>query len=265
MCPKCGCDDASMIEGSSSDSRLPTPDSRSLFCNVCSNEWPVAPALRRFRSVDELVRVAGLRRDEVTTLAEIGALNSFGLNRRSALWQAERAVRPAGELFEPVDTGDGESAMPQTAMPQSESPLPPMTEEERLVADYAGSGLTIGRHPMAFRRHDLSMRGVLRAVDLPLARPGRRVRTAGMVITRQRPGTAKGFVFLTLEDETGIANIIVRPDVYAATRLVVVESPFLLVEGVLQNQDGVTSIRAERLQRLEGLSAGASVESHDFH
>jgi error-prone DNA polymerase len=144
------------------------------------------------------------------------------------------------------------------------SPLPQMTEEECLVADYAGSGLTIGRHPMALRRHDLSMRGVLRAIDLPRARSGRRVRTAGMVITRQRPGTAKGFVFLTLEDETGIANVIIRPDLYAATRLTVVESPFLLVEGVLQNQDGVTSVRAERLQRLDGLSADASVESHDF-
>ena len=86
-----------------------------------------------------------------------------------------------------------------------------------------------------------------------------------MVITRQRPGTAKGFVFLTLEDETGVANVIIRPDVYAVTRLVVVESPFLLVEGVLQNQDGVTSVRAERLQRLDGLSDGAPVESHDFH
>ena len=139
-----------------------------------------------------------------------------------------------------------------------------MGEEEKLVADYAGSGLTIGRHPMAFRRHELSMRGVLRAIDLPRARAGRRVRTAGMVITRQRPGTAKGFVFLTLEDETGIANVIIRPDVYAATRLVVVESPFLLVDGILQNQDGVTSVRAERLQRLDGLSDGASVESHDF-
>jgi error-prone DNA polymerase len=289
-CPKCGCDDASMIEEDSRESGAGSRESeKQLFCNVCSHEWAMSPPLRRFRSVDELVRVVGLRRDEVTTLAEIGALNSFGLDRRSALWQAERAVRPAGELFEPVETGYGESAMPQSAMPQSESPmhsnqqspmnhqspignqqwttspLPPMTEEERLVADYAGSGLTIGRHPMAFRRHDLSMRGVLRAIDLPLARAGRRVRTAGMVITRQRPGTAKGFVFLTLEDETGIANIIIRPDVYAATRLVVVESPFLLVEGVLQNQDGVTSIRAERLQRLEGLSADASVESHDFH
>lgn len=140
-----------------------------------------------------------------------------------------------------------------------------MSEEERLVADYAGTGLTLGPHPLSFRRHELSMRGVLRAIDLPRARAGRRVRTAGMVITRQRPGTAKGFVFLTLEDETGISNVIIRPDIYAATRLVVIESPFLLVEGVLQNQDGVTAIRAERLQRLDGLAEGTAVESHDFH
>ena len=85
---------------------------------------------------------------------------------------------------------------------------------ERLVADYAGTGLTIGPHPMALRRDELAMRGVLRAIELPKAQAGRRVRVAGMVITRQRPGTAKGFVFLTLEDETGIANIIVRPDLY---------------------------------------------------
>ena len=145
------------------------------------------------------------------------------------------------------------------------SPLEPMTQTERLVADYAGTGLTLGPHPMSFRRHDLAMRGVLRAMDLPRARAGRRVRTAGMVITRQRPGTAKGFVFLTLEDETGIANIIIRPDLYATARLVVIESPFLLVEGVLQNQEGVTSIRAERIYRLDGFSDGSAVESHDFH
>ncbi len=120
-----------------------------------------------------------------------------------------------------------------------------MTEAERLVADYAGTGLTIGRHPMALRRDELAMRGVMRAIDLRSARQGRRVRVAGMVITRQRPGTAKGFVFLTLEDETGIANIIVRPDLFARDRLVIVEEPFLLVDGVLQNQDGVTSVRAE--------------------
>jgi DNA polymerase III alpha subunit len=100
-----------------------------------------------------------------------------------------------------------------------------MNEAERLVADYAGMGLSVGRHPMALRRDELAMRGILRARDLPVARPGRRVRVAGMVITRQRPGTAKGFVLLTLEDETGIANIIVRPDLFARDRLVIIEEP----------------------------------------
>jgi error-prone DNA polymerase len=123
-------------------------------------------------------------------------------------------------------------------------------------------GLTIGPHPMALKRDELSMRGVLRAADLSRSRDGRRVRVAGMVITRQRPGTAKGFVFLTLEDETGISNIIVRPDVFDRERLVVVQQPFLLVDGVLQRQDGVMSIRAEHLQAIEG---AAAVDSHDFY
>ena len=140
-----------------------------------------------------------------------------------------------------------------------------MNVSERLIADYSGAGLTVGPHPLTFRRHELSMRGVLPAIELPRARAGRRVRTAGMVITRQRPGTAKGFVFLTLEDETGIANIIVRPDLYASDRLIIVESSFLLVEGVLQNQDGVTSIKAERVSRLAGLPDSAAIDSHDFH
>jgi error-prone DNA polymerase len=282
-CPKCGCDDASMIETTGGTGR---------FCNVCSHQWTIDPS-PHFRSIDELVRVAGLRRDEITVLAEVGALNSFGHDRRSALWQAERAVRPAGELFEDessiqspnhsiespnhsIESPNHSIESPNHSITQSSiiaqspdhsifnSPLPSMSQTERLVADYAGTGLTLGPHPMSFRRHDLSMRGVLRAIDLPRARAGRRVRTAGMVITRQRPGTAKGFVFLTLEDETGIANIIIRPDLYTSFKLVVVESSFLLVEGVLQNQDGVTSIRAERLQRLDGLSADEAVQSHDF-
>jgi len=138
-----------------------------------------------------------------------------------------------------------------------------MTEAERLVADYAGTGLTVGRHPMALRRDELAMRGVLRASDLRTARQGRRVRIAGMVITRQRPGTAKGFVFLTLEDETGIANIIVRPDLFDRERFKILEEPFLLVDGVLQNQDGVTSVKAERLHGLGG--SRIDVESHDFY
>jgi error-prone DNA polymerase len=294
LCPKCGCDDPSMIEETAGR----------LFCNVCSHEWrtgaqtggptgPAAAPRRRFSSLDDLVARSGLRRDEVVTLADIGALNSFGYDRRSALWQAERAVRPSGELFKHEDAEGAEDAEAQSAeayVPVASAPLPsaplrsaplrsasfapsasssefcplrPMTESERLVADYAGTGLTIGRHPMALRREELAMRGVVRAIDLRHARQGRVVRVAGMVITRQRPGTAKGFVFLTLEDETGIANIIVRPDLFARDRLVIVEEPFLIVEGVLQNQDGVTAVRAEAVHGMRGMDL--DFDAHDFY
>jgi error-prone DNA polymerase len=242
------------------------PDAKR-FCNQCAHAWIVHEPPRRFRSIDELVRLTGMRRDEITVLAEIGALNSLGHDRRSALWQAERAVRPPGELFVEADEPQAPASDPQAPgpKPQAGSPLPPMTATEQLVSDYAGTGLTIGKHPMSFRRQELSLRGVLRAMDLPGVRGGRRVRAAGMVITRQRPGTAKGFVFLTLEDETGIANIIIRPDLYDSERLAVVESPFLLIEGILQNQDGVTSIKAEQVLRLEGFGSDEAFDSHDFH
>jgi error-prone DNA polymerase len=233
------------------------------FCNNCSHDWacrdePPSPAWPRFTSLDDLVARTGVRRDEIVTLAEIGALNAFGHTRRSALWQVERAVRPGGELFDAA--GDSDSAASRA------SPLKPMTEAERLAADYAGMGLTIGRHPMALKREELSMRGILRARDLPATRQGRRIRVAGMVITRQRPGTAKGFVFLTLEDETGIANIIIRPDLFAQDRLTVIEEPFLIVEGILQSQDGVTSVRAEQVYGLHGSDIdGVEFNAHDFY
>ena len=137
-----------------------------------------------------------------------------------------------------------------------------MTVPERLLADYAGTSLTIGPHPMSLRRPELALRGVLRASELPTGRHGRRVRVAGAVITRQRPGTAKGFVFLTLEDETGIANIIVRPDLFSEQRAAIVGEPYLLVEGTLQIQEGVTSVKAERLHSLGGHSP--QIDSHDF-
>ena len=229
---------------------------------------PQSPA-PRFVSLDDLVTRTALRRDEVVTLADIGALNAFGYDRRSALWQAERAVRPAGELFTAIDAEPAELAEQDADNPElrpltsNSCPLRPMTEAERIVADYAGTGLTVGRHPMALRREELAMRGVLRASDLRVARQGRRVRVAGMVITRQRPGTAKGFVFLTLEDETGVANIIVRPDLFARDRLTIVEEPFLIVDGVLQNQDGITSVRAEQVLGMRG--AAVDFDAHDFY
>jgi error-prone DNA polymerase len=253
LCTKCGADDESMIE-----IVRDTPEARTYFCNICSHDWTVQ--LRpsgRFRSIEDVVQRTGLRRDELTTLADIGALNAFTNERRSALWQVERAVRPAGEMFA------GREQPPTTNhQPPTDSPLRAMDSGERLQADYAGMGLTIGPHPMALHRGDLSLRGVMRAADLPTARNGRRVRVAGMVITRQRPGTAKGFVFLTLEDETGISNIIIRPDLFDRERMAVVRQPFLIVDGVLQHQDGVLSIRAERVEGIEG---GASIDAHDFY
>ena len=255
-CPKCGCDDDSMIEPVA-DSREPRAGS---FCNICSHSWtPSSIPSGRFRSVDDLVRRIHLRRDEIAMLAEIGALNSLGHDRRSAMWQVERAIRPAGEMFEWNQLEHLEPLEPGA------SPLSEMTISERLIADYTGTGVTVGPHPLAFRRKELAMRGVVPAIELPRVRQGRRIRTAGMVITRQRPGTAKGFVFLTLEDETGISNIIIRPDLYAADRLTVVESSFLIVEGILQNQDGVTSITAERMSKLDGMPDEAAIDSHDFH
>ena len=259
------------------------------FCNVCSYLWALAPsvsrassrdphdshlaprgsnAVPRFDTLDSLIRRTGLRRDEVATLAEIGALNAFGFDRRTALWQVEQAIRPAGELFEERgsrhEEREGGADATHLAPPASrlESPLKPMTVPERLLADYAGTSLTIGPHPMSLRRPDLALRGVLRASDLPAGRHGRRVRVAGAVITRQRPGTAKGFVFLTLEDETGIANIIVRPDLFSEQRATIVGEPYLLVEGTLQIQEGVTSVKAERLHSLGGKAP--QLDSHDF-
>jgi error-prone DNA polymerase len=137
-----------------------------------------------------------------------------------------------------------------------------MTEIERLEADYGGTGVTIGRHPMALRRADLARMGVVRARDLASGRTGSPVRVAGSVIVRQRPGTAKGFVFLSLEDETGIANVIVTPPLFERHRLALVTEPILLVEGVLQKQDGVVSVKAGRVQGLPPLAH--NVPSHDF-
>jgi error-prone DNA polymerase len=267
-CPKCGCDDPSMLEI--------TPVLTS-FCNVCAHEWSSEhtsdrtselPNLRtpdssRYSTIEDLIARTGVRRDELATLAEIGALNAFGHDRRSALWQVERAIRPAGEMFVEDRIGSSEVRKLGSSTEPPTSPLKPMTNVERVRADYAGTSLTIGPHPMALCRGDLALRGVLRSIDLPTGRSGRRVRVAGAVITRQRPGTAKGFVFLTLEDETGIANIIVQPDLYTEQRMTLIGAPYLLVEGTLQIQDGVTSVKAERVQELP--TGGPPPESHDFH
>jgi error-prone DNA polymerase len=206
---------------------------------------------RPFASVEDVVKRGELRRDELAQLARVGALASLEPERRAALWEAERAGRPTGALYEDL---------PASREP---SPLRPMTAEERLLADYDGTGLTLGPHPMAFRRGPLGRMGVSRAADLAAFRHGAWVKVAGAVVVRQRPGTAKGFVFLNLEDETGLINVIVRPALFHRHRLALVNEPFLLIEGTLQRQDNVTSVRAERLAPLRHRLA--SVPSHDFH
>jgi error-prone DNA polymerase len=231
---------------------------------------------RPIESIADLAhRVPELRRNDLVQLASIGALNSIGcagekeaqtqlknqrLHRRDALWQVERAVRFSGPLLDAISEVD------------AASPLAAMTPDERLVADFHGTGLTTGPHPMAYRREAMKRARILSAHELTQVPNGRRVRTAGCVIARQRPGTAKGFVFLSLEDETGIGNAIITPDIMEQHRVVITSEKFLLLEGVLQNQDGVISVRVERVAPLRELYSAdqtditdAEVRSHDFH
>ncbi len=232
-----------------------------------------------FASIADLAyRVPELRRDELVLLASIGALNSIGgtsmedvlaqlnsprrtkLYRRDALWQVERVARFAGPLLDGIPESD------------TASPLKQMSAEERLIADFHGTGLTVGPHPLSYRRDDLRRAHILSAHDLTQIPNGRHVRTAGCVIARQRPGTAKGFVFLSLEDETGISNAIITPDLLERNRILILAEKFLLLEGILQNQEGVVSIKVTRVRPLRDAYAAervditdAAVRSHDFH
>jgi len=211
-----------------------------------------ARAVRPFSSIDDLaVRVPALRKDEMNRLAEIGALNSLEkIHRRDALWQARRAILPVGPLLEELE---------ETGMA---SPLSPMNTEERLWADYRGTGLTVGKHPMAYRRAEMQALGVIPAMHLARIPNGRLVRIAGAVIVRQRPGTAKGFVFLSMEDETGVMNAIITPDTFDRYKFEVLGGRFLIIDGTLQNLDGVISVKAEHIEELR---AGAAASSHNFH
>jgi error-prone DNA polymerase len=227
-----------------------------------------------FTSLEDFKRRVSLNKDELRTLAEIGALNCFAAHRRDAMWEVEKEVR-ADDLFAVLE---GRAGGPQPAaldscerrgedtapchVEQMHSPLLPMNSLERLRADFAGTHLTVGRHPMALIRPQL--KDVWRAGDLPKARHGDIIRIAGNVICRQRPGTAKGFVFISLEDETGISNAIVHPDLFEALRLVITEESFLLIEGQLQNVDNVIHVRAERIERLNHEQLVGSA-SYDFH
>lgn len=215
-----------------------------------------------FNFVDDLVlSVPSLNRKELALLANVGALN--GLNgvahRRDALWQVERAGKPEGPLLMQESQWLREDS--------AESPLLAMTPEERLVADYAVSSVTTGPHPMWFRRKELHRRGYLRAADLAKRADGSYVKTAGLAIVKQRPGTASGVVFLSVSDETGVFNVFVGPQFFERHRLEVTKSKFVMVEGPIQREGPIIHVMASSFREFkhEREAGSLQVTSHDFH
>jgi len=206
---------------------------------------------RQFDSIADFAARATPNRRELDALSYAGAFAAFGHTRRDALWNAAAVERDPGSLL-------------AGAQPRSQtSPLPGMTALEETLADYSATGLTVGPQLMAHLREQLRGRGILSAAELNEAKHGSIVKTAGVVIVRQRPGTAKGFLFVTLEDETGISNLIVTPDLFHANRALLQRAPILLAAGPLQKVDGVTAIRARRFAEIK---IGAELpQSHDFH
>ena len=222
-------------------------------------------AKRHFVSIDDVKhRIPQMQINELRVLASIGAFNSISGNatahRRDALWQVERANRRAGPLMESLLAS---SVRLETSEAEQSSPLKPMTAKERIFADFRGTGLTVGPHPLAQHRAELNALRVTPAGGLKYLSDGKPVKVVGAVIVRQRPGTAKGFVFLSLEDETGVANIIITPQLFEQDHTVVVHHAFLQIGGIVQNQDGVISVKAVQIEPFE--LATAEVPSHDFH
>jgi len=199
---------------------------------------------RPFHDLRDMAARAALDRGSVERLAEADALRGLGLDRRAALWEAA-AVERAAPLAAPV----------REAMPQ----LPLATAGERVVLDYAGTGLTLGPHPLALLRPRLA---ALRCADtraLAAARQGAWLRIAGLVLVRQRPGSAKGVMFFTLEDEHGVANLVLYADLQRRFRREVVAARLLLVEGRVERTEAevpILHLIARRIEDQSGLLHG---------
>ncbi|MEP6989379.1 MAG: OB-fold nucleic acid binding domain-containing protein, partial [bacterium] len=214
-----------------------------------------------FTSVDDVVQRAGLDRRALRHLAEAGAFDAMLAHepdlrkRRAALWAVLEAAR-----------GDAGPLAPRRRIAVEVAPVPAMSPVELTEADYRMTGISLAGHPMSHVRSVLAPNGVRSAHDLlGNGRDGETVATAGLVICRQRPGTAKGFVFLTLEDETGLINIVVTPQRFERQALLISRTPLLLVRGVLQVEQRVVNVRAKQFRALEAAVGAEFARRHDFH
>lgn len=198
--------------------------------------------------LDDLLQRTTVSRDERRVLAEAGALNALGHHRRGALWKVE--APPVDDLLASLESNGA-------------APLPMMSPTERMTSDYRTTRLTVGTHPMGLAR--ASIPRACRAADLVRKRHGSRVTIIGMVICRQRPGTANGHCFVSLEDETGIANAFVPSTMFERDRLVITQERFLKISGKVQSHEDVVTVLAQRIVpfRYEEMRQ-VTVESHDF-
>ncbi|HET9015923.1 MAG TPA: OB-fold nucleic acid binding domain-containing protein, partial [Thermomicrobiaceae bacterium] len=203
-----------------------------------------------YRSLADFVRRAPLAREAVENLVVVGAFDDFGLSRREALWQLGLFVPPRRVGRQGVAEASGKQLPLALPVGQDMVALRPMTAWEQMSADYETLGLSPHYHPLGLLRPHLPPE-VVTTVDLEDLPDGITIQLAGLVVCRQRPGTAKGITFLLLEDERGLVNVIVFPDLYAEQRLLVRSEPFLVVEGRLQRREGTINVVATRLRTLE--------------
>jgi error-prone DNA polymerase len=204
-------------------------------------------------SLERWVRESGLAVAQLRALAEAGAFDGLWPNRRSALWEVLKHARGAAGPLAPI------------AADRRPAPLPALTPVQLTEADYRVTGLSPAGHPLRHLRAAVAAMGAIPAAELERRRDGEWVTVAGLVICRQRPGTAKGFCFVTLEDETGLANVVITPKLFEANKRLVRRSPLLVVRGVLQVEQGVLNVRGRRFAAPHPAAGAAFVSSHDFH
>jgi len=266
-------------EKTRSENPLPVPDHSNPQSAIHNPQSPASPALRLglcllngvsesqalaimkarlggpFRTWSDFVRRTRLSRAVLVRLAESDAFNSLGLDRRQALWQALGQEKKDRQL--PLFAGIDET-------PELHADLPQMALEQQVIVDYHTAGLSLRAHPMQFQRQRLDELGILSCADLATHEADRFVRVAGVVLVRQRPSTAKGITFVTLEDETGVANLIIRQDVWQRFYRAARTATALVAHGRLQSKDGVIHVLVTRLEDLSERLQGLSTQSRDF-